>query len=863
VGGTVSTDGRVRGLASTDLEAGVDVAAITASEDSLTFTASTHVADVFDGLDFALADDTMLSIVDGDDTLGNIGASASASGEVVFSIDPTARDGQAAYVDLAITSTSRATWNAVVPLVFAGPSLEAFVFAVEDGSVPPVSGDGDGVVEVGETVRLTPKVLNRGSGQAEDVDGGATAGGGITFVDAADAYGDLAALAQSTGTDGYVFTVDDSTGTSITLTLTDALSRTWVKTLEFTAPAAPTGLTFSSSVTDIDLRWTPNAEADLAGYHVYRSATQGSGHVLHSFELIRTGTAFSDGGLSIGSGFYYYVTAVDSSGNESDASAELFAYTTQAQVPGWPKTANSNVYSSPAIANADGSGANELYIGSQDFKMYAWEADADEVGGFPITTFGQIWSSPALGDLDEDGDLEILWGALDSRFYVANHDGSPHFGSNLWILDLAFTGNTIRGSATIADVDRDSDLEFFIGTDNGRVYAFNHDGTGLTQPSGIFHETANGSGQTDPPQIWGTFAVSDWNDDGLREIAFGCWNDSLFVKKPDGTNQSGFPKKLPSDLRSAPVFADLDADGTGELLVGCSDGKVYAFNHDGSNYLTGGIFATLPGEVRTQPAPCQLDGDAGLEVVVSCFDGHLYAYNHDGTGLLQPGGRFATVDSTGGTGHFSASPIVVDVDGDSDYEVFCGHRNGKFYGFHSDGSSVIGMPIPTALDIWSTACAGDLDGDGDVEVAFASYDGSVNVIDFDGASTPGAYQWPMYGGNIWRTSSYGEAQPYQTGVSTGPAAALAFAMPQSEPNPFHAATTIRYSLPRDESVLLRVFNVEGRVVRTLVDGVQPAGAHAFVWDGRDSQGARLSSGVYFYRLEADEGRIVRKVVLLR
>lgn len=863
VSGTVTTNGRIRTLETPDLDSATDTAAISVAGDSLSFSGSTYLQDLWDTVDFTMADGTMLSIVDGTDALGNIAAGGTSTGEVVYGIATNARDGQLGYVDLTFTSATLQTWTGVVPVVFAAPELESIVFDVQDGTAPPVSGDNDGVIEVGETVRLVPKVLNRGAGRADGVTGAATAAAGITFLDAADAYGSIAPLGQTTGTDGYVFTVTSGAGTSITLTLTDAIGRQWAKTLEFVAPAAPVNLTFASTPTQIEVIWDPSVAADLAGYNVYRSATPGTGHVQRNFELLRTGSRFTDSGLAFGSGFYYYATAVDSSGNESLPSAEIFAYTTQPQLAGWPKSANSNVYSSPVIFNADGAGANELYVGSQDFRMYGWEADGSEFGGFPVSTNAQIWSSPTVGDLDEDGTAELLWGSLDSRFYVVDHDGSAHFGSTTWLFDASGSGNTIRGTPAVADVDRDSDLEFFVGTDNGRVYGFNHTGTGLTQGSGIFHETANGAGQIDPPRIWGPLAISDWNNDGVREIAFGCWNDSLFVKKPNGTNQTGFPKKLPNDMRNGPVFADLDNDGTKELLIGCMDGKVYAYNHDGTNYLAGGIFATLPSEVRCQPAVANLDGDPQLEVVVSCWDGHLYAYNHDGTGFLNPNGRFATVDSLGTFGHFSASPIIVDINGDGQFEVFCGHRNGKFYGFHSNGTMVTGMPIPTAGEIFSTACAGDLDADGDVDVVFASYDGTINVLDFGGASTPAAYPWPMSGGNPWRTSSYGEMQPYQTGVDIPVAAPLVFAMPQSEPNPFRGATTIRYSLPSEGRVMLRVFNVEGRVVRTLVDSVQPAGAHALVWDGRDSDGSRLSSGVYFYRIEAPQGSVTRKAVVLR
>ena len=76
---------------------------------------------------------------------------------------------------------------------------------------------------------------------------------------------------------------------------------------------------------------------------------------------------------------------------------------------------------------------------------------------------------------------------------------------------------------------------------------------------------------------------------------------------------------------------------------------------------------------------------------------------------MNPSGLFAAIDSTK---EISSSPIVVDVDCDFYMEIFVGHRNHTFYGFHHDGSAVLGMPIPTGEKIFSAAAAGDIDGDG-------------------------------------------------------------------------------------------------------------------------------------------------------
>jgi M6 family metalloprotease-like protein len=83
------------------------------------------------------------------------------------------------------------------------------------------------------------------------------------------------------------------------------------------------------------------------------------------------------------------------------------------------------------------------------------------------------------------------------------------------------------------------------------------------------------------------------------------------------------------------------------------------------------------------------------------------------------------------------------------------------------------------------------------------------------------------------------------------------------PNPFNPLTTIRYELASRTHVSLRVYDVSGAVVRTLVNGDKPAGSYSLTWDGRDDHGSSVSSGVYFYRIAAGSFSDVRKVTLLK
>jgi hypothetical protein len=83
------------------------------------------------------------------------------------------------------------------------------------------------------------------------------------------------------------------------------------------------------------------------------------------------------------------------------------------------------------------------------------------------------------------------------------------------------------------------------------------------------------------------------------------------------------------------------------------------------------------------------------------------------------------------------------------------------------------------------------------------------------------------------------------------------------PNPFNPATVIRFELATAQRVRLTVYDVAGREVAALLDGVRGPGLHVVPWSGTDSRGVRLASGVYFYRLSAASFSQTRKMVLLK
>jgi hypothetical protein len=85
----------------------------------------------------------------------------------------------------------------------------------------------------------------------------------------------------------------------------------------------------------------------------------------------------------------------------------------------------------------------------------------------------------------------------------------------------------------------------------------------------------------------------------------------------------------------------------------------------------------------------------------------------------------------------------------------------------------------------------------------------------------------------------------------------------ASPNPFGAATAIAFALPQAGPARLGVYDMTGRLVRTLAAGQLGAGIHRYNWDGADDQGHAVPGGVYLYRLEAEGRRLTGKVMALR
>ena len=91
----------------------------------------------------------------------------------------------------------------------------------------------------------------------------------------------------------------------------------------------------------------------------------------------------------------------------------------------------------------------------------------------------------------------------------------------------------------------------------------------------------------------------------------------------------------------------------------------------------------------------------------------------------------------------------------------------------------------------------------------------------------------------------------------------AYSLGQNYPNPFNPETRISYSLPELAYVKLSIYDINGTLVKTLQDGNQSIGRYELVWNGENSFGIKVGSGVYFYRIRANNFTKVRKMILLK
>ncbi|MCH7549436.1 MAG: VCBS repeat-containing protein, partial [Candidatus Krumholzibacteriota bacterium] len=716
------------------------------------------------------------------------------------------------------------------------PELSLVTLRINDTA----SGNGDGIVDAGEEFRLYYRLKNFGTGEAppasatiRDLDGA------FVFTDSIDAYAALGSLQEAENAGGFLLRESDvSTGHRLEIKVTDAFSRAYIDTFELRAPAAPSGVVINPAlgIDRLELSWTASASADVHAYVVYRSQVPGGPYTIATADPV-IHTLFLDVGLSASTTYYYVVTAVDSSGNESGSSAEKGGSTNPAQVEGWPIAMADETVSSPVLGDIDGDGDIEIVQGGN--YMYAWHHNGDELidGDADPQTWGVLStagldfvSHTALGRIDGQPGLDIVAASRTTKeVYVFDYTGTPVTG---WPRPVE---NTIRAGVAVGDLDGDGRLEIVACDERGVLYAWNADGSELIDGDmnpgtpGVLYRLPGCSFQYSGP------AVVDIDGDGKDEVIIGTQGDSLYVINDDASVSPGWPYPLGSDVSGSVAVGDLDNDGDLEIVANTFSGFVRALHHDGSllwtRWFSNNVF------FAPSPALGDVTGDGFLETFVPSSDRSLYAVTHTGATLTGWPVPFSTTTTT------ESSPIIVDINGDGSPDIVLGDEAGMIHGWDAGGNLLDGFPLAMTDAARAVPAAGDVDGDGDIEIVAAGWDKFVYVWDFDGVYDPSKAPWPGYHANV-HNSGYAESfvPTGITGVSfsfriTAGVPELSWWMPDETGSRFHIARATSHDGEAGKFAVI-AYNVtresDGTVIY-LDRGAQPGDRYVYRIESADDK----------------------------
>jgi hypothetical protein len=479
-------------------------------------------------------------------------------------------------------------------------------------------------------------------------------------------------------------------------------------------------------------------------------------------------------------------------------------------------------------------GLEFLTVGDND-NLYMYLSNGTIAPGFPVAVGGVTAMSPVVADVDADGALEIAIATKTSSIVKI-------YESNGAVLLNKTVGENIYGSITVANMDADAQLEIVFGTMTKKVHIYNVDGSEMSG----FPYTATGN-------IDKGIAVADLTGDNIPEMVFGVQaSPELYALTTSGTVLTNFPVDLTARVGATPLIVNLNRGYN--IIVTTTDKKVLRVTLDGVKQFE----KTLTGLIKSSAACSDFDYDGELEIAVTTDDAKLWVVNFAGD-TIAPFPR--TLDAA-----INTSPVFADFNNDNDLELIATTSGGRMYAYEPDGSLYANFPALFSSVLNGSPCIADLDADNDLEIIAGGGNG-IYAVDVPGQKSAKTDIWMTYLANNARTGYY-LYTPGGSDIQVTPELPRAFALQQNYPNPFNPETTIQYQLASNSFVQLNVYNLLGQKVKTLFNGDETAGMHSVKWNGRNSSGAAVVSGVYFYKLiardkEGKEHQFTHKMALIR
>jgi hypothetical protein len=189
------------------------------------------------------------------------------------------------------------------------------------------------------------------------------------------------------------------------------------------------------------------------------------------------------------------------------------------------------------------------------------------------------------------------------------------------------------------------------------------------------------------------------------------------------------------------------------------------------------------------------------------------------------------------------SPAIADINGDKNLDIVIGASNSYVYAIEYDRDTIAPYPLPL-LGKPSSPLIGDIDGDRESELIVASSDGYLHVW-ANRASEVLTYalEWPQFHHDYQRTGLYNWIGKLSGG--------------DANPRKFSTATTMSFSLGDQLHTQIKVYDVDGKVVKNIVNQILPSGSYNPVWYGKDNNYNLLPNGLYFIEIRVkNESKII-------
>jgi hypothetical protein len=542
--------------------------------------------------------------------------------------------------------------------------------------------------------------------------------------------------------------------------------------------------------------------------------------------------------------------------------------------------------------------SNDIALGDIEFNVlttatgpdnYAFEANLTfninvslNQAGFPADVSGELISSAAIVDFDNDGQNEIISSDKGGFIHVFEMDGTE------WV-DGIFpyeTGDQNWGSPAVGNLDLIGSNDFeevVISSKNGHIYIF---GATQTEPPGTLLLDFDSGGY-----VTATPSLGDIDGDGLDEIVFGQYGGDrlLYAINIDGSNVEGFPVDLDEKVQRGVALADFNANNKMDIVVGTDDEFIHLVYDDGTiawSYETGG-------DIRVSPTVLELNSGEKI-ILVGSKDDNFYALNSDGTlrFMIETDDDISTeasvidIEGVGPIIFFASSNILYAVETDGDiygewmidigaditssmvfskinnatYVMF-GDESGKAHMYHILGDSYNNFPISYSFPFKGSPTILDSDNDGDLEFILGSTQTLTNIDIKEAGSTNG--MWATHRADM-RRSGYYLSSVDALDIFDNIIDNYDFALYNAYPNPFNPTTTIEFEVPYSMDIILSVYDISGRHVKTLVDDIKYPGLHSVVWDGSDKNGNNVANGLYIYKLISNKNiSISNKMILIK